>query len=140
MRLRRFADPTLTLSHTNNKKGRAYALPTNSTKMKTYNYTREDLSTAGLVFALKGRKDQFGNAFYPDWWIEWAREVMRYFALAAWEQVRKGAKTLKMAYSLVFSLSVPQWVVPEGVSGRKLQRLATNRVQRGVFNIINLLT
>jgi hypothetical protein len=110
--------------------------------MKAYNYTREDLSTAGLIFALKGRKDQFGNAFYPDWWIEWAREVMRYFALAAWEQVRKGAKTLKSAYATLFAAipRFPVWIIPEGMTGKKLKRAAANPVQRGIFNLINVLT
>lgn len=104
------------------------------------NFTREDLSCAGTILACKGRKDKFGKPLYDSSFWEWAISVMRYFALAAWEQVRKGAKTLKIAYSLVFSLVVPQWIIPEGVSGRKLQRIANSHVQRGVFNLINILT
>lgn len=105
------------------------------------NFTREDLSCAGTILACKGRKDKFGKPLYDSSFWEWAISVMRYFARAAWEQVKRGASSLKEAYRKVFASTsrLVEWVVPEGVTGSRLRKVAPSYAHRGIFNLVNVL-
>jgi len=125
----------------------------------TADYTREDLSCAGVILACKGRTDRFGNALYSEEFIQWAKDVMSYFGKKAWAAFSTSSLSLKEAWAFVLSIASNYdgiitaievavtgervsygkgitFVASEGVTGKSLKRRAKDAIRRGLFLIV----
>lgn len=66
-------------------------------------FTHSDLQCAGLVLACKHRTCCItGKPLYNAEFIQWAKDVLAYFARSAWDFARKLNKSLKAAWAYIF--------------------------------------
>lgn len=111
--------------------------------MKNPTYNRSDLSCAGTILACKSQVCRItGKALYNESFIQWAKEVMSFFAKAAWSVVKGTGSTLKEAYVFIFdrialfARPLGIYIVPEGMSGNALRRKAAKAVNRNGYLIL----
>ena len=101
--------------------------------MKTLRFNTEDLSIAGYILSCKHITDQYGVPIYKDEFIEWAREVMRYFGKLAWEtaketcNLKKAWATIKKAAQTISNAIF----APTLMTGRKLRKSILMAIPNG---------
>lgn len=111
--------------------------------MKNPTYNRSDLSCAGTILACKSQVcSRTGVSMYSEEFIQWAKEVMSFFAKAAWSVVKGAQITLKEAYVFIFRrLTIweqPEkvYIVPEGMTGKAMRRKAAQAINRNGYVIL----
>lgn len=111
--------------------------------MKNPLFNRLDLSCAGTILACKSQVCRVtGSPMYSEEFIQWAKEVMSYFAKAAWGFVKATGNSLKEAYVFIFNrlqiwnLPRPVYVIPEKMTGSALRRKASFAVPHNNYLIL----